>query len=74
MTSQLTSIDLHWQVSAPEGKAQAAAGPGTMMLSVDGTINAYENLQEQRERVEQIFNLPCGSECEGWNALRHIEI
>eukprot|EP00913_Durusdinium_trenchii_P020592 g19341.t1 len=50
-------------VSAPEGKSPS--GPGTIQLSVDGTISAYENLQEsrerqeQRERVEQIFNLPC---------------
>jgi len=45
-------------VSAPETKS-ASSGPGTIQLSVDGTISAYENLQEQRERVEQIFNLPC---------------
>ncbi|CAJ1361109.1 unnamed protein product [Effrenium voratum] len=44
-------------VSAPDAKS--ASGPGTIQLSVNGTINAYENLQEQRERVEQIFNLPC---------------
>lgn len=42
------------EVSQSDGKS-----PGVMQLSVDGTISAYENLQEQRERVEQIFNLPC---------------
>jgi len=41
-------------ISPSDGKS-----PGTIQLSVDGTISAYENLQEQRERVEQIFNLPC---------------
>lgn len=33
--------------------------PGVIQLSVNGTLSAYENLQEQRERVEQVFNLAC---------------
>lgn len=52
------------EVTAAEGK-----NPGVMMLSCDGTLSAYSNLQEQTERVEQIFKLPPtdppGKDCAG---------
>lgn len=53
-TSPRYNNDLEVEASKGEG-SQA----GYMQLSVSGTHSAYENLQEQRERVEQIFNLPC---------------
>eukprot|EP00442_Polarella_glacialis_P052124 CAMPEP_0115160346 /NCGR_PEP_ID=MMETSP0227-20121206/70755_1 /TAXON_ID=89957 /ORGANISM="Polarella glacialis, Strain CCMP 1383" /LENGTH=1360 /DNA_ID=CAMNT_0002572235 /DNA_START=111 /DNA_END=4191 /DNA_ORIENTATION=+ len=41
-------------VTPPDGRSS-----GVIQLETSGTLSAYGNLQEQRERVEQIFNLAC---------------